>query len=196
MQAAGAELPAWTGPLVRKVEARINTWGHTQPHEAHPVASEPSGREAEEDAVAGDACQLSSARQLSFLGAACGGELPFEAVEAGVIEYEAGRGASLDPHIDDSWVWGDRVVTTSLLAPCVMTFRQRQVEIRVELPPRSVMVFAGEARYRWQHGIRARDVSARRISVTLRELGRDFMPDGARAEEGRAIRDLARSALP
>ncbi|KAJ6649936.1 Alpha-ketoglutarate-dependent dioxygenase alkB like 4 [Pseudolycoriella hygida] len=35
----------------------------------------------------------------------------FRTVEQCSLEYDSSKGASIDPHIDDCWVWGERVVT-------------------------------------------------------------------------------------
>lgn len=31
------------------------------------------------------------------------------------------RGASIDPHIDDCWIWGERIVTVNVLGDSVLT---------------------------------------------------------------------------
>lgn len=45
----------------------------------------------------------------------------FRTVEQCSLEYDPSRGASIDPHIDDCWVWGERVVTVNLLSDSVLT---------------------------------------------------------------------------
>jgi alkylated DNA repair protein alkB family protein 4 len=45
----------------------------------------------------------------------------YHTVEQCSLEYNPTRGASIDPHIDDCWVWGERIVTVNLLADCVLT---------------------------------------------------------------------------
>lgn len=42
-------------------------------------------------------------------------------VEQCSLEYEASKGASIDRHIDDCWVWGERIVTVNLLSDSVLT---------------------------------------------------------------------------
>ncbi|KAF5278080.1 hypothetical protein FQR65_LT03596 [Abscondita terminalis] len=45
----------------------------------------------------------------------------FQTIEQCSLEYDPKRGASIDPHIDDCWIWGERVVTVNLLADSVLT---------------------------------------------------------------------------
>lgn len=45
----------------------------------------------------------------------------FYTIEQCSLEYDPQRGASIDPHIDDCWVWGERVVTVNLLSDSVLT---------------------------------------------------------------------------
>ncbi|PSN45038.1 Alpha-ketoglutarate-dependent dioxygenase alkB 4 [Blattella germanica] len=45
----------------------------------------------------------------------------YQTVEQCSLEYNPDRGASIDPHIDDCWVWGERIVTVNLLADSVLT---------------------------------------------------------------------------
>lgn len=51
--------------------------------------------------------------------------------------------------------------------------------------------FLPNPRYRWKHAIRREDVSARRIAVTLRELGPDFVAGGPQQSTGRELIDIA-----
>lgn len=45
----------------------------------------------------------------------------FKTVEQCSLEYDNSKGASIDPHIDDCWVWGERVVTVNCLGDSVLT---------------------------------------------------------------------------
>lgn len=47
----------------------------------------------------------------------------------GVIEYSPERGAAIDPHFDDFWIWGERLCTLSLAHKAVMSFTR---EVPVE----------------------------------------------------------------
>lgn len=39
----------------------------------------------------------------------------FRVVEQCSLEYDPKRGASIEPHIDDCWIWGERIVTANIL---------------------------------------------------------------------------------
>lgn len=45
----------------------------------------------------------------------------FQTIEQCSLEYEPTKGASIDPHIDDCWIWGERVVTVNCLSDSVLT---------------------------------------------------------------------------
>lgn len=45
----------------------------------------------------------------------------FRTIEQCSLEYDPTKGASIDPHIDDCWIWGERIVTVSLLSDSVLT---------------------------------------------------------------------------
>lgn len=45
----------------------------------------------------------------------------FQTIEQCSLEYCPERGASIDPHIDDCWIWGERIVTVNLLSDSVLT---------------------------------------------------------------------------
>lgn len=45
----------------------------------------------------------------------------FQTIEQCSIEYDPNKGASIDPHIDDCWIWGERIVTLNLLSSSVLT---------------------------------------------------------------------------
>ncbi|KAH8298065.1 hypothetical protein KR018_005960 [Drosophila ironensis] len=45
----------------------------------------------------------------------------FQTIEQCSLEYEPSKGASIDPHVDDCWIWGERVVTVNCLGEAVLT---------------------------------------------------------------------------
>ncbi|CAK9807377.1 Alpha-ketoglutarate-dependent dioxygenase alkB homolog 4 [Anthophora plagiata] len=45
----------------------------------------------------------------------------FQTVEQCTLEYNPVRGASIDPHIDDCWIWGERIVTVNVAGNSVLT---------------------------------------------------------------------------
>jgi len=46
----------------------------------------------------------------------------YRVVEQCSIEYRPETGASIEPHIDDCWIWGERIVQLNLLSDTVLTF--------------------------------------------------------------------------
>jgi len=97
-----------------------------------------------------------------------------------VNEYLPGQGIA--NHIDCEPCFNDTIISLSLISSCVMDiinkdYPSRRVEML--LPPRSLVVLSGEARYRWTHGIAGRRVDEfngqrifreRRISLTFRKV--------------------------
>ncbi|CAG9865341.1 unnamed protein product [Phyllotreta striolata] len=45
----------------------------------------------------------------------------YEVIEQCSLEYAPEKGAHIDPHIDDCWIWGERIITVNLLADSVLT---------------------------------------------------------------------------
>lgn len=45
----------------------------------------------------------------------------FQPVEQCNLDYDPQRGSSIDPHFDDWWLWGERLVTLNLLSETVLT---------------------------------------------------------------------------
>ena len=118
----------------------------------------------------------------------------FVPVELCNLEYDASRGASIDPHFDDFWLWGERLVTLNLLSDSVLCFTRDDlpdVEIHVLMPRRSLIVVAGEARNQWKHGIHRTDVNGRRIAMTFRELSDEFKAGGPKEQIGSQLVDIA-----
>ena len=96
-----------------------------------------------------------------------------------VNEYFPGQGIS--SHVDCEPCFGDVIASLSLLSACVMEFSHIETGKRValSLPPRSLLVMTGDARYLWKHGIPARKTDrvdgvilhrARRVSATFRRV--------------------------
>ena len=50
----------------------------------------------------------------------------YKTVEQCSIEYRPETGARIDPHIDDCWVWGERIVQLNLLSDSVLTLFPHQ----------------------------------------------------------------------
>jgi len=94
-----------------------------------------------------------------------------------VNEYKRGQG--IGSHIDTKSAFADGLISVSLGADCVMEFREQTKGTRklVHLPPRSLLLMSGPARYSWEHMIVSRGTDfvngkvlprKTRISLTLR----------------------------
>ena len=108
------------------------------------------------------------------------GHLDGDAASVVINEYEPGQGIAA--HRDYA-PFGDAVAAVSLLAPCVVDFADPDSDARraIDVAPRSLYVFRGDARWRWTHGIAPRKADvidgakrprARRLSITFRTLRR------------------------
>lgn len=120
----------------------------------------------------------------------------FLPVELCNLDYCPERGSSIDPHLDDSWLWGERLVTINLLSHTLLTFTDAShcTSVYVPLPKRSLVIVEGRARNNWQHSIQRKHICSRRIAVTLRELSTDFLPGGNEyLPMGKALAEVARS---
>jgi alkylated DNA repair dioxygenase AlkB len=104
------------------------------------------------------------------------GIAPYRFDQAIVNEYEPGQG--IGKHVDAPALWADTVASLSLGAPTVMELARGEERVSIFLEPRSVIVFRGEARYEWRHGVARRKTDVvdgitiprgRRISVTFRK---------------------------
>jgi alkylated DNA repair protein alkB family protein 4 len=110
----------------------------------------------------------------------------FIEVEVCHLEYNPENGSSIDPHFDDFWLWGERLVTVNLLSKTILTLILPQnsdtkvdEQIYVHLPQRSLVVLSGDSRYKYQHAIQRQHINARRIAITYRELTQQFLPKGS-----------------
>jgi DNA oxidative demethylase len=83
-----------------------------------------------------------------------------------ITHYPAGSGIGWHK---DAKVFGDAVAGVSFLSSCTMKFRREGYEVfKLELHPRSVYVFKGEARWLWEHSISSH--KSERYSITFRTL--------------------------
>ncbi|CAG5870973.1 unnamed protein product [Menidia menidia] len=127
----------------------------------------------------------------------------FQPVEQCNLDYHPQRGSAIDPHLDDSWLWGERLVTLNMLSDTTLTMSLEQglpglglageVRVSVRLPRRALVVLHGEARHRWKHAIHREDIRARRVCSTYRELSAEFLTGGQRAELGAQLLGTALS---
>lgn len=117
----------------------------------------------------------------------------FHPVELCNLEYCPERGSSIDPHIDDIWVWGERLVTVNLLSNTALTLTHSDItsEVQIPMPRRSLVILEGEARRRWMHGIKREHVTSRRIAITLRELSEEFLTGETYSIIGESLLQIA-----
>jgi len=120
----------------------------------------------------------------------------FLPVELCNLEYDPERGSSIEPHFDDFWIWGDRLVTINYLSKTLLTLTrprediEEDIEICIPMNPRSLLILSGEARTKWLHEVKRKDVKDRRIATTLRELSLEFIPSDSGEESQEIGRQL------
>lgn len=127
----------------------------------------------------------------------------FQPAEQCNLDYHPRRGSAIDPHLDDSWLWGERLVTINMLSDTVLTMSlerglpefglAEEVCVAIRLPCRCLVVLHGEARHRWKHAINREDIHERRVCSTYRELSAEFLPGGQQAELGAQLLNTALS---
>lgn len=119
----------------------------------------------------------------------------FMPVEVCHLEYCSKRGSSIDPHIDDTWLWGERLVTLNLLSSSILTLSNdsnSRMVFQIPMPRKSLLVLQGKARYIWKHAIERRNIDDIRLAVTFRELSDEFI-SGSQLETGAKIIEIARN---
>ena len=98
----------------------------------------------------------------------------FHSVELCNLDYRPERGSHIDPHIDDVWIWGERLITINLLSNTILTLISNNNDeartIYIPLPRRWLVVLYGDARYEYKHAIQRQHIHDRRVAVTFREL--------------------------
>ena len=114
----------------------------------------------------------------------------YQTTDVFVLRYRPEDRSNLDLHTDDLFAYGEVILDLSLESDCVLTFHQPATGacVRAPLPARSLAVLFGPARFDWEHGILADDVSHQRTSITLRTLG----DEPRRSEAGRRVLEAAR----
>lgn len=127
----------------------------------------------------------------------------FRPIEQCHLEYIPERGSSIDPHFDDWWVWGERLVTLNLLSSSYIIFTYNPTEeenndslqqlpaVSVPMPQRSLLVVYGDARFKWMHSVPRNAITSRRIAITYRELSEQFSEGGENFEVGKKVLEIA-----
>jgi alkylated DNA repair dioxygenase AlkB len=112
----------------------------------------------------------------------------FNIAGVGNLFYIKENGSHIDPHIDDYWIWGGRIIGINLLSNTVMTF-SKEIEIESELNSNKkkvlfeidipidegdMYIMSNEARYFWQHSIKKENIFSDRMVITIREFENEF----------------------
>ena len=117
------------------------------------------------------------------------------------LDYRRSRASQIVPHFDDEWLWGETLVTLSLVSASALTFeleyrpndpfhrqlvalctptaasaQNLQLVIAVPMPARSLTVMTGASRHTWRHSVRPEHVDERRLALTFRDLSPAFLP--------------------
>lgn len=71
----------------------------------------------------------------------------FKTIEQCSLEYNPDRGASIDPHIDDCWIWGERIVTVNIIADSVLTMTSYRGKNRYNLDCVATQKLIGDENY-------------------------------------------------
>lgn len=116
---------------------------------------------------------------LAPLGRRLAAETPFRRMPDQAIANEYMPGQGIAAHVDCVPCFGGCVASLSLSSPCEMIFRAKDDALAFRLPPRSLIVLTGAARYDWTHEIPARKSDpveggrmprGRRVSLTFRNV--------------------------
>ena len=120
----------------------------------------------------------------------------FIPVELCHLEYIPERGSAIDPHFDDFWLWGERLVTLNLASETMHTMTidsMPGVEVDIVLPRRTLIIASGPARNDWKHGIKRMNIHCRRIAMTFRELAPEFLEGGKNVALGKEMMEIAQT---
>lgn len=118
----------------------------------------------------------------------------FVPVELCNLEYVPERGSSIDPHFDDFWIWGERLVTVNLSSDTILTMTRddlHDIEVHVPMNRRSLTVLYGDARHIWKHSVYRHHITSQRLAVTFRELSKEFLSGGPKADMGSQLIETA-----
>eukprot|EP00930_Biecheleria_cincta_P028020 TRINITY_DN19562_c0_g1_i1.p1 TRINITY_DN19562_c0_g1~~TRINITY_DN19562_c0_g1_i1.p1 ORF type:complete len:680 (+),score=115.34 TRINITY_DN19562_c0_g1_i1:38-2041(+) len=109
--------------------------------------------------------------------------------EANANDYRRSEGARLHMHWDDRGLYEESVCSVTVLGECIMSFQKGGRSnlhsrtavtskedagplVRVLVPPRSLLLLKGQARFEWQHGIPEPSdfLSERRVAIIFRRV--------------------------
>lgn len=150
----------------------------------------------------------------------------FQTVEECFLEYDSSRGSHIDPHIDDCWIWGERIVTINIDGCSVLTLRKHiptyaqqynldlideyknkllgplkediddNAVIRIPMPARSILVLYGPPRYQYEHAVLREDINSRRVAIAYREFTIPYLKGNNKFQEAEEIYKLCDSSIP
>lgn len=150
----------------------------------------------------------------------------FETVEECFLEYDRERGSHIDPHIDDCWIWGERIVTINIDGSSVLTLRKHvptyaqqynldlideyknkllqpleesiddDAVIRIPMPAQSILVLYGPPRYQYEHSVLREDINERRVAIAYREFTIPYLKGNDKHHEAEEIYKLCDSSIP
>lgn len=108
----------------------------------------------------------------------------FSIHEIGNLFYQKELKSHIEPHIDDAWVWGDRIVGINLLSNIKMSFTHevelieagKRLTFEIELPigENEIYMMSRESRQIWKHGVKSENIEKDRIVITCREFVKDI----------------------
>eukprot|EP00931_Biecheleriopsis_adriatica_P048034 TRINITY_DN27739_c0_g2_i1.p1 TRINITY_DN27739_c0_g2~~TRINITY_DN27739_c0_g2_i1.p1 ORF type:complete len:774 (+),score=163.82 TRINITY_DN27739_c0_g2_i1:22-2322(+) len=128
----------------------------------------------------------------------------FRPNEANVNDYRKSEGAKLHLHWDDRGLYDEVVCSLTVMGECTMTFQKggrsnlrrssddvkrhtadqdAMPAVRIRIPPRSLLLLKGPARFEWQHGVPDTDDfhSERRVAVIFRHVRGGPAPDPSKS---------------
>ncbi|CRL07167.1 CLUMA_CG020155, isoform A [Clunio marinus] len=147
----------------------------------------------------------------------------FITIEECFLEYDTNRGSHIDPHIDDCWIWGERIVTVNCLGNSVLTLTKHipmydkqynidsmesyesqlivplvnevpdNIVIRIPMPERSLLIMSGPARYQYEHSVLREDIFSRRVAIAYREFTFPYQKGNSKYDEAEKIYKICES---
>ncbi|CEF67222.1 Alpha-ketoglutarate-dependent dioxygenase alkB homolog 4 [Strongyloides ratti] len=121
---------------------------------------------------------------------------PFELCN---LEYDESRLSSIDMHKDDTWIWGNRLISLNLINGSIMTLEHSEEKklCFVDMPRRSMLCMFDDSRYVWNHAIFPKHIIGRRIALTMREPATAFLEGGEMYESfGKELIRIGKIRIP
>lgn len=110
----------------------------------------------------------------------------FQPVEQCNLDYCPERGSAIDPHLDDTWLWGERLVSLNLLSPTVLTLtREEAGSLLLSLAPSDLSESLGGGLLAASRSVPCREVE---VAITLPRRSLLVLCGAARHQWHHAIR--------